>query len=132
MRYLFALAVVTFAFATPPARAQGVCCGHFGYTIVQCPTCTDYYNQGHCSPDPDGPTSAVPFSVDCSTYGGCGRINSYAPAGGCGYDALSAKQRLGSGPAGSGGRGLVFVNAYLRNCKGEFVAVRLAVLRSRV
>jgi hypothetical protein len=128
---LFAVvALGSFVLTAPSAIAQGVCCGRFGHVIVPCPTCGEYYNAGACSPDPDGPQSAVPVSVDCSTLGGCGRIVTYVPSGACGdSEAAASTAHRVVAHAGSPTEAPIRVNAYLRNCKGEFVAVRLAIAR---
>lgn len=128
------LAVIAFGIlflTAPSAGAQGVCCGRFGHVIVPCPTCGEFYNAGVCSPDSDGPQSAVPVSVDCSSVGGCGRIVTYVPAGTCGDSeaAASTQIRFVTPPTGPRTGAVILVNAYLRNCKGEFVAVRLAISR---
>lgn len=111
-----------------PAASAQFCCGHAGYVIVPCPTCQEYYNVTECSPG-GGNSDYAPVRVDCSSNGGCGRVATYAFAGYCySPSAKISNVVLRTHAAGAAPR-LVYRNAFVRNCKGEFVAVRFAVVQ---
>jgi len=102
---------------------------------VLCPECTDYYNQTRCIED-DGENYLVGVYVSCSSAGGCGEIATLAMAGFCDSDspathAVSSHPLTAEAPKVLLAVDVVYMNAFVRNCKGEFAATRIAVVTLR-
>lgn len=67
--------------------------------------------------------------VDCGSAG-CYRVGTWAQAGYCGADRVVAALSLApQDPASGRVENIAYVNAYVRNCQGQYVAVRMPIER---
>lgn len=114
---------LAFIFLAPrPARAQ--CCGNASFPFtVDCGCGIQVLYQ--CDRGA-GNTFMAYVNVQC---GLCpNQISTYAPAGYC-YNGVVVSSAPGSKQAAGGT--LTYVDAYVRDCTGRYVAVRVAVAMSR-
>lgn len=119
-RLTVVVASLAFLFlAARSAHAQNPCCGELILYHVDCGDCGGTY-VSICL-DGAGNTYAPVITEDCCTE----RIQSYAPAGACvnGIIRPLSPQHPASGETS------MYVNVYVRDCKGQYVALRMAMAR---
>ncbi len=108
--------------AARPARAQ--CCGTLSFPYhIDCGCGNQVLYQCYGG---SGSQFMVYVTVNC---GLCpNRISTYAPAGEC-YDGVvvGTVPPVAQGAGGTGGGEPMYVNAYVRDCTGRYVAVRMAM-----
>jgi len=117
-----AASLAFFCLAARPARAQG-CCGSgpafhaycglgCGSTILY--TCNEGANNDYMAP--------------AYVCGAC-NVEDDIPAGYCYDGVVSSLSPVARAVASKSGGTSIYVNAYVRNCRGRYVALRMAMAR---
>jgi hypothetical protein len=124
-----AIGFALLSFTPRPARAQA-CCGRLTGYPVDCGDCPETLIFS-CD-EGDGDVYAVVANVTCD--GGCYSFDEYVSAGTCDADAAKTLGPVAQRRASVTGETSSYVNwyvgnAYVRDCKGRYVAVRIAMAR---
>lgn len=119
---IFALVVVVLMAFTPRSTPAQSCCGELEQYLVDCQEdCGQKFIYG-CNAQA-GNTFMAPATVQCGSFAYCNRVGTYVPAGNC-LDAATFSSRVLAPDAKAGFT--AYVNAYVLDCTGRFVAVRMA------
>lgn len=113
-------ASVLLLFAPRSAQAQSRC-GDSQQIPVSCPEGCGMINLYQCLPD-EGNTFMAEGRANCGHGQYCGYVTFFIPSGYC-YGLPSATREAASASVGE----VVYINAYLRDCKGRYVAVQIAI-----
>ena len=117
-----ALSLAFLLLTARSVRAQNPCCGNVEEFHASCGSnCSIIITT--CDEGGDEDVYAVVVSAAC---GSCTRVQEYAPAGYC--DDGIVRSVAGDSADTSDGTS-IYVNAYVKNCKGQYSAVRMAMAR---
>jgi hypothetical protein len=120
---MLAVAALGVLSLTPRSTAAQSCCGELEKYLIDCQEdCGQMYVYG-CNPQA-GNTFLAPVSVQCGSFTYCNRVGSYAPAGNC-LDGPAVSSSTIDANARS--VDTLYVNAYVIDCSGRYVAVRMAL-----
>ncbi len=124
---MLAATVMTFIAITPLLTQGQTCCGQPEAIMVNCPsncgTMVYYDCNAYAAED-----WMVIAHVQCGSFGYCGSNATWAIAGYCSDDAAIRSQALGE-LADPEAETTPYENAYVRDCHGDYVALRLAIER---
>jgi hypothetical protein len=128
MRTLIVMVSLAFlSLIARPARAQ--CCGEAIAYHVSCGEgCGGDFVLYSCDDSGDGTFFATAYA-QCGSGAACQRIEEDIPSGSCDDGLIETLPTAKQDPASTNGEASFYVNAYVKDCRGRYVAVQMPMAR---